>query len=84
MRVKRAMCVDFYRPTPNDKGDCESVGVAGQFATTPCPSEKSIGYCTTRDGDRRHYYDIKASDGYGTGIDDAKLNCETRRFTSVP
>lgn len=81
MRVKRGTCVDFYRPGPNDPGDCESAIVAGKWATTPCPADKSLGYCTTRDGDRRHYYDNDAPDGFGRGADDAKLNCETRRFT---
>jgi hypothetical protein len=81
MRARRATCVDFYRPRPSDKSDCESPLAGGKYATSPCPPERSLGYCTTFDGDRRHYYDTPSSEGFGTGIDDAKLACESRQFT---
>jgi len=83
MRTKRAICVDYYRPAPTDKSDCESAVAGGTYAASPCPSDKTIGYCTTLDGDRRHYYDGKVPEGFGSGIEDAKLSCESRRFMPV-
>lgn len=81
MRTRRATCFDFYRPRPTDKSDCENTLAGGKYGTTPCPTERTIGYCTTAEGDRRHYYDTPAPEGFGKGEVDAKLNCETRRFT---
>ncbi len=83
MRAKRATCIDFYKPAPSDKGDCESTLAGGRYGIAPCPSDKALGYCTTFDGDRRHYYDVKAPEGFGTGVDDAKLACETKHFTAA-
>jgi hypothetical protein len=80
MRAMRGVCVDFFRPVPGDKSDCENALINGKYAASPCPSDKSIGYCTMFDGNRRHYYDVEAPQGFGSGVDDAKISCESRRF----
>jgi len=81
MRAKRGTCFDFYRPGATEKIECEGLVVGGTYATKPCPTDKSLGYCTTSEGDRRHYYDGAAPEGFGRGVPDAEKACETRRFT---
>ena len=81
MRAKRGTCFDFYTPGTTEKIECEGLVVGGTYATKPCPTDKSLGYCTTSQGDRRHYYDGPAPEGFGRGVPDAEKACETRRFT---
>jgi hypothetical protein len=52
--------------------------VEGKYARTPCPPEGAIGVCVLFDGDRRHYYPVKARDGFDGTVEAAQPDCEGR------